>query len=662
MKAIFGCMVWMFTVLSLAVAAESSKPLPPNLDGDGITGDAWMATHQIPAPFSEISVQVIGDIRQFTLQNKVMDFDNNGLLSRIQVSGSNLLAAPIAVYEVRNHVRKQLGFSQSNVVRAETGASVSFSSSAVLEQGSPEAGTRTLRVEGTLEYDGLLRYRLSVDEVPAWLEGSRIVIELPLAESLVRFVHRPAAVGQRNLALASAEGTRYEFEYFPFYWFGNDDAGIYWFAESTAGWANADPSKFKPITLEKKAGQWVLSIDVLMASQTHGDWQHEFGFLPTPVKALPENWRQWRLFPFIRKSHYVMWPDSNDADMKHFGFPLPNSWEKMRRQVGDMRRGRVTAAPYVTPFWVDTTLPEFAAHEQKWATRMEDSGFPSASFPRSRFVHVCPRSASWNRQFGDAVTRMIQDLRLSAIYLDNAQTYSVNGCIAPENSGSDSESPLLAQRRTYQIIANALQSNGNPTQAIVHSSRGLNLMSFPVADAWVTGEEYRGIVMDDYLDVATLTDFRVELNGQKWGIVPLFLPQFDKTRAAQVAPTRGLLALTLLHDALVWPFWANLQVVEDVYDSIDEFMTEDAEFHPYYRDSTLFHTVNPDVYVSDYTLSNGFLAIVANLGASDTEATLCLREPASHSHVLVDAQEQVLTQGCLKVLVKSKDFRLIRND
>jgi hypothetical protein len=113
--------------------------------------------------------------------------------------------------------------------------------------------------------------------------------------------------------------------------------------------------------------------------------------------------------------------------------------------------------------------------------------------------------------------------------------------------------------------------------------------------------------------------------GKQWGIMPFFLPEFDAEHSAQIEPTRGLAALTMLHDVSVWPIWSNVSVWNEMYDALDAFGYVDSEFIPYFDPNPPASTDMQDVYISVYKRSDGrALAIVGNTSREDRSGTITL--------------------------------------
>jgi hypothetical protein len=171
-------------------------------------------------------------------------------------------------------------------------------------------------------------------------------------------------------------------------------------------------------------------------------------------------------------------------------------------------------------------------------------------------------------------------------------------------------------RRDYA----AVKGLPRETFTMAHMSGKITIPILAYDDSYLDGENFRGVVKDSYLDVVSLDAFRAEFMGRQWGLMPFFLPEFDAQHAAQVEPTRGMMALLMLHDVSLWPIWCNVKVVNEALAALDEFGYVAAEFIPYFASVPPASTNMADVYVSAYKRPKGqVLLIVGNLSKEDRQ-------------------------------------------
>jgi hypothetical protein len=180
--------------------------------------------------------------------------------------------------------------------------------------------------------------------------------------------------------------------------------------------------------------------------------------------------------------------------------------------------------------------------------------------------------------------------------------------------------PILGYRDLYRRNYRFFKGLGKPTFLQAHMSGKMTIPVLAYEDSYLDGEHFRGVVKDSYLDVMTLDSFRCEYMGRQWGLMPFFLPEFDEENRPKVEPTRGMMALLMIHDVNVWPIWCNAKVVDEAFKALDDFGWVKSDFIPYFDPKPPASTDLQDVYVSAYKKANGsVLLVVANLGREDRQ-------------------------------------------
>jgi hypothetical protein len=161
--------------------------------------------------------------------------------------------------------------------------------------------------------------------------------------------------------------------------------------------------------------------------------------------------------------------------------------------------------------------------------------------------------------------------------------------------------------------------------SMAHMSGKMTMPILAYEDSYLDGEHFRGQVKDSYMDMMSLDTFRTEYMGRQWGIMPYFLPEFDAEHAAQVEPTRGLMALLMIHDVAVWPIWCNANVANEALAALDAFGYVKSDFIGYFEKTPPASTDMKDTYVSAYKRADGkCLLVVANLAKEDRQGTVTI--------------------------------------
>jgi hypothetical protein len=595
---------------------------------------------------------IAGDGDSLALTDKSVTLAANGLPARIAVADVELLAAPLEVDFPTGTPGP--GTADGNW-RSPAGDFAGAARSVTIVDGA-ERGA--VRVEAEFAFDGLMTWTVSSGRPPRGWVGRDVRFRLRLAPGLARLMHRYGPVGARNVDLDAAGRNEFRSAYLPFLWLGDDERGLFWLSER---WFGPERQSLNDTLTVRRDGQgWTVEWKVPVTAA--GPWRHSFSLMPTPVKPLERDWRTRRMWPASRATSYVIWPDETGFDAPYFGYPESRNPRGLRDYLSAQRRGGRAGAPYACPTWVSTQVPGWAQRAAEWGRGPRES--QEGSRWGGAFVHACPNSASWRGLAATAFTKFIDDYRLSAIYMDNAQAYATRGCVSATPGDGTVEYPMLAQRDTYRAIVARLRRHAARSDAIVHSSGGINLPSFSVADSLLTGEQYRGVVGADYLDVASLTDFRVELNSRRWGIVTHFLPEFPENVRDAVAPTRKLMSILLLHDARPWPKWSNVAEVNRGLDALDAFDVRAARFVPYYADERLADARDGRLLVSGYQDGERALLIAANLAKAPARERLCLAARLRAATTRVErwpARTPVaFRDGCVDLEVDAGAYAMLR--
>lgn len=619
--------------------------------GGLVQASAPRASVEAPlAPWSPVAL----DRDTLTLTDKTVTLAANGLPGRIAVDGVDLLGAPVEIAFPSGAPVAASGPSDG-IWRSPAGDFAGATRTVTVVDG---ADRTAVQVDAEFAFDGLMTWTLSVARpARAWV-GRDLRFRLRLAPHVARLMHRYGPVGARNVDLDAAGRDEFRSAFVPFLWLGDDDRGLFWLSER---WFGPEREAFNDTVTVRRVGQgWNLEWKVPVSGS--GPWRHSFSLMPTPVKPLERDWRARRMWPAARATAYVIWPDEAGFDAPYFGYPESRNPRGLRDYANALRRDGRAAAPYACPTWVSTRVPAWAQHGSEWGRGPRES--QEGSRWGGAFVHACPESASWRGLATNAFTKFIDDFRLTAIYMDNAQAYVTRGCLRAAPRDETIEFPMLAQRETYRSIVARLRRNAATTDAIVHSSGGINLPSFSMADSLLTGEQYRGVVGADYLDVASLTDFRVELNSRRWGIVTHFLPEFPEGIRDAVAPTRKLMSILLLHDVRPWPKWCNVDEVNRGLDALDAFDVRAATFVPYYAKERLGDARDGRLLVSGYQDGDRALLIAANLAKAPARDRLCLggtlRTGARRVERWPDRTPVASREGCVDLEIEAGAYAMLR--
>lgn len=601
-------------------------------------------------------VQVRGSVVR--VWGRSYGFDRGPLPSRITSAGEQLLAAPIGI---------RIGSAATDTQRLEIAASEprGRSDTRCEVAGSwgygPGEARAEIRGKTTIEYDGMLWCELTAERT----EGlDRLTIDIPLRSERALYRHRYASTWDSTRVtgnLPPGEGVVDQDKFIPYYWLGDNDRGLFWFCESDEMWPNGQQPD--AVQVIRWAGRVVLRLNLLAPGQRLPDhWKFGFGLQATPVKPLPRDWRKWRLQPGRNATVSIIWPTPEPDSLRWYGYPEATDPALFRQRVAGLHRRGVKAVPYLCLSFLSAACPEWPYFGKYWAMGPVDTGSADVAQYGAGFAMVSPLGEGYSDFIVTKTADFIRRYSVDGVYHDNTHPYGSTNADAGLGYERDGQRyptfPIRAYRALYRRMYAVIKSRPSPTFTMAHMSGKVTIPILAYEDSYLDGEHFRGVVKDSYMDLLSLDVFRAEYMGRQWGLMPFFLPEFDAERAKQVEPTRGLMALLMLHDTAVWPLWCNADVVNEALAALDSFGYVDSDFVGYFAAQPPATTDMPDVYVSAYRKPTQTLLVVGNVGREAREGTVTINAaglgfaprramlwPQGQPLALVDGKAQLAVPG-----------------
>jgi hypothetical protein len=529
-----------------------------------------------------------------------------------------------------------------------------------------------LNTKVSIEFDGLMLYEISVPEGEG-KDIENITIDIPLLNNIAVYRHRFGwawkDVASYSGSLPKTTGVIERSKFIPFYWFGDDYRGLFWFSESDEMWPNGrNNDAIQVIRTDKEL---LLRLVIKKATQTlPPNWKLVFGLQATPVKPIPKNWRSIRLAPARKANINIVWPEPTKASLLYYGYPEAADQKIFAERIRELNAKRIKAAPYVCLTHLSTASPEWQKYASQWSTSQFDTESGDVKAFGASFAKVSPTGSGWSDFIVWKTKRFMDQHGITSIYHDNTQPY---GCAAPVNGvgymrdGKPQMAfPILGYRSLYRRMYSVIKRNPKQTFTIAHMSSKVTIPILAYEDAYLDGEQFGDVVKDNYLDVLTLDAFRVEFVGQQWGLIPIFLPEFRPPYIDKVEPTRGLMALLMIHDVAIWPLWCNLDVVNEALYALDEFGYSNAEFIPYFDAVPPAASTLKDVYVSAYKRPDGkVLLIIGNLGKESREGEITIntkRLGIKTDKIITWPDKQQISlkgDGVIRVYIPRQGYRMV---
>jgi hypothetical protein len=594
------------------------------------------------------------------------------LPTQVTTAGAEVLSRPIAL-NLRSGDQTAAWRDERARLMASSATRAELTTEGVATLG--DAATR-FRTTIQAEYDGFVLIELTCDS-PADLPAEELSLEIPVKAQNALYRHRYASSWIPTSGnVPERTGVVDKSAWIPFAWLGDNDRGLFWCMESDQAWPNGKAENAFEIV--RQGDEIVMRLKLLAKGQRlPADWKLVLGLQATPVKPIPKDWRKWRMSSALggqqamtRQNVHIVWPQANSEDsLAAFGYPEARNPERFAEQISKLHEQGLKAVPYLCLTYIREDIPEWQFHESLWAMGSVDPSIPDAGWKHT-FAMVSPNGPGYADFIMAKTKAFLEQYGIDGAYHDQTHPYMSSAVAAGVGYERDGRAytgtPILGYRALYRRDYAIIKSLPRETFTQAHMSGKVTIPVLAYDDSYLDGEHFREVVKDSYLDVMSLDSFRCEYMGRQWGLMPFFLPEFRAPWIDQVEPTRGMMALLLIHDTGVWPIWCNAKVVDEAYRAMDAFGFVDSEFLPYFGEQPPAATDLPDVYVSAYRRDDGqALLVIANLGREERTGAVRLdlkrlAVPATRVCTWPDQQPLTLTDNTLQVTVPGLGYRLVR--
>ncbi|MEN6644576.1 MAG: glycoside hydrolase domain-containing protein [Armatimonadia bacterium] len=546
-----------------------------------------------------------------------------GLVQQITSGKQSLLAGPIEL--MANLGDDPAIFTAPGKAQVSGSPTRAIVTKQLLSDG---LGPATLTAKATAEYDGLVVIELS-GKAPA--NVSRMLLNIPIRPEIALYRHRWAASwdsGKVTGKLPEGDGVIDSDKFIPYYWLGNNDRGLFWMCESDEMWPNGQAADALQIVREKD--RVVLRLNLLAKGQKLPEnWKFVFALQATPVKPMAKDWRKWRLKPGVNGNVDIMWPTVQPNSVRYFGYPEARDPALMTERIKALHESGGSAVPYLCLSFISAACPEWPIFRKQWAMGPVDASSSDVAAYGAGFAMASPVGKDYADFIVWKTAQFIKQYGIDGLYHDNTHPYSSTaldaGCGYKRDGKVHPTFPILGYRDLYRRMYAVMKDARPDGFTMAHMSGKVTIPILAYEDSYLDGEHFRGVVKDSYMDLMSLETFRTEYMGRQWGIMPYFLPEFSGDYAKAVEPTRGLMALLMIHDVAPWPIWCNTEVMNEALSALDAFGYVDSEFIGYFEATPPATTDMKDCYVSAYKRADGkCLLVVANLAKEDRQGTVTI--------------------------------------
>ena len=600
--------------------------------------------------------------------------DNEVLFSSMTSLGEELLSAPIRLVGQENGAPIQ--WEEKRVLTLEASAEK------VTLLGSQQSASFIVNTSMEVEYDGCCHMAVKimprgktvqqvfgvedVQDNPYSLE--KLWLEIPLKKCHSTLFHYwpsepyPAfdgeAIEPSSVCMSRKIPSSMHMSFKPLLWFGTEERGVCWFADSDEHWQPDDPARAIDVwdtpqevvvrlhLIDAKVEEW-RDQEGYDRNYTYMPLCFRFGLQATPVKPFPTNPYTEKIlhidcfkkileeYSDFLKSPVVSGSEENGYDrMKRLGVtllflhekwtPVQNYWkvplEAARRTkeiVRECHKRGIKVIPYfgyelssLSPLY--EKMAETCCHKK--ANGEPDNGGWYRK-PNQRDYVVCYNS-EWADRMAQGVRELTEEYGFDGIYLDstllpNACGNERHGCGYTDVKGEKRDTYTVTALRAFmKKIFAYFEERGGIVNS--HLSNCCNIPSLSFCHLNWDGEYIQTFVNAYGVSALPLDYLRTEYSARNFGVPYEFLAYTFNNWSF-----RNSLSVALVHGMLPRPndIGEPLEIMAPIWKAIDRFPMETAVWRPYWSNGV--HTGHERVLVSYYerTRSDGrrqYLVFVGN--------------------------------------------------
>lgn len=609
-------------------------------------GNALGVPRTVPEPWKPLEEK---DRRVRTLLSEY-DF-SDGLLRQVTTDGRPLLAAPVS-FETLDAAGKATALRprRTDVRLAPEGLG------ATVSQSFPGTGW-TIESVGEMEFDGFVKYRLSVraDAAGASVGPLRLRVPLRADQALDYYVlgehmdhmalEVPAADGVFWESLAGKMFGRHELpeygamkrprrgllygSFVPFAWAGNNRRGLCFMADNDRGWTQSD--RKGAVELSREKDRVCIDLNLIpepCALSVGAPREIVLSLMATPSKRPPKGWRHW-----TTDSFYTISAAGRVLDSDMFYVPYPVDYEKSASFMQGVWKRGATPLPYMDFYGSDTRMDPAEEFRWEWWPSIVGDEFArrSSVYP----TNYCAGSiGDW---YIHNFNQWVERSGVNGLYIDNAYPSPMaEAATGPgyvhEKGGVQPGYQLFAMRDWFKRVYCLMASKGKPhPYTMIHMTHCMIAPAMSFADIAYEGEDHyiNGSKQEkegaDHITYWPNHIVRVIDLPHTWGVGTHWLGAVHGNEATWELPPgrdyyiRAWYAQLLLHDQR-----GAIGGDKGAMAAFDAFLEKDpdVEFVLYRENRAVVPAPADDCWVSLYRRPGRVLAVVANHAREDREIRL----------------------------------------
>ena len=639
-----------------------------------------------PAPWTPVEASE----KRFSCWGRTYDLGRSGLPKGIRSAGAPVLTRPVRLQAMVNGRAVKWEYEGPRLVdQSEVDAEY---------KGRWESSAGTVRWEALGEYDGMLKYTLTLQPAEnASIDG--LELRFPVHEAHATLHHCQLSSGTVVGATPDGKGTVVKAAGARYWWLGDEERGLLAFCESDEAWDRIDRDDGFRIERSGDTAEAVWSF-IGGKRALAKPWTFTFGMTATPVKdtsglrgrpsrVLPMN--KW-LMPKPRDytpsgvEDMLANEGMREGDWGRFTvvwgggewWTYKQDWgrpEAYGEGMAKLAAKGLSVMTYMMPQEIPESVPEWRFWSAEWTTDNK-TGWTNESWTRASSVPSWTDFIVWFRM------THLRRYGFAGYYTDNSTCYAGSnpdvGLGYIRDGRRRATTPYFGQRELFKRLYTAVKQYGaetnRPTMIMSHSSSEWPVAYLGFMDNRVDGEQYLAPVRKErkrYHDLIVLEKWRALNLSANVGSMAVFLPELHEEDVADETRTRELLGLLMLHDMIgVW-FSVDGQAKADAVHAMwrvqDAFGVEDAELIPYWKNDDVIGGQSNAIKASAYRKpEGGSLVVVCNLSEEEqtTDLTVAwekLKPKGALTVVDEESGEAVdAADGKLKLTIPPRGYRVVQ--
>lgn len=360
-------------------------------------------------------------------------------------------------------------------------------------------------VKTSLEFDGFLRFDITIDPKVKPVVIEEMIFEIPYSSSVAtyytRFYDYDFANERVNRTdMINSAGKIKGTMLLPFnhhVWIGNHKAGAELSIETNYHWSEKDVNKAIEIEPDQNAFAVNLRANIItLAKKITESVTFSFGLMVTPIKPLTKNWRSYILGNGVESADGYdseLWTKSTAAVrikpefISHFTPPVePELFQKYNDVRKELQDKNTKFIPYAALMFMHKDMPELKDYAKYWLTDLKAS-----QNPRILWTNVNFYSKSIQDFYIWHYVRSIKEWQQDGLYFDGgANPFPVKNSNTEydiSDKSGKSYIPIFSVREFHKRLYKAVKSH-NAEFLITQHSGSAPKMFCGFSDFIYTGE------------------------------------------------------------------------------------------------------------------------------------------------------------------------------